>query len=610
MGKQTGILAAAMAAGNKPPEEKKRIDLEKMGPIAFKSWVKFFKYKDQVATDKMAKIKMQQSRKFFVNNEFREQLKLYPGQDYQEKGDDGEFKYVSDPQKFYLIAFKNLVVFYTSKIDDVETKRAVETFSYSDVRPVFEDDKKLGGVTDFGEFNEGSCAKVVTRTVGKLVWVICFENTNKKNTFIDLVRAIKIDEQHQDGLIVLKKMPPKPTMANILKPNKGPGGGLKDGSVAFNVSKQKITDGYWITIQNWSQCNLKCGGGTSTLQRMCVPPKNGGKDCMGDAIITKACNTQPCPGLGKNRRINEPDENTTVKNPKMMSLPFSEKPQRYVKCKIKESDLTVNLNVTDVMFRHQTIFKKKDMEEDGTTHVEFPVRAVMNNETVSIYTGDEINSLFVSFNIKMTRFLRAPKQGCFQLYENSKKAVTLCPFGCENGDMSGLESWDYDFNLFKHQCAYKPDPRKARELRRRLDDKINDAKNALMAEQAEKVRRKSKVAEKEQMVVLVKKTNGVALQAIQKEMNLEATIQKEEEEKIEREKAEIEAQIEKERKKMDCVKKAIKERELENQYNMHASEAAKTIQNIKKETAQQVMIRRNAMNSKLRVIRQRATRDM
>ena len=114
--KQTGLLAAAMAAGNKPPEQKKRIDLEKMGPIAFHSWVKFFKYKDQVATDKMAKIKFNQSKKFLTNGEFREQLKLYPGEDYQQKGDDGEFKYVSDPQKFYLIAFKNLAVFYSSKI--------------------------------------------------------------------------------------------------------------------------------------------------------------------------------------------------------------------------------------------------------------------------------------------------------------------------------------------------------------------------------------------------------------------------------------------------------------------------------------------------------------
>merc|ERR1712032_356685 len=89
----------------------------------------------------------------------------------------------------------------------------------------------------------------------------------------------------------------------------------------------------------------------------------------------------------------------------------------------------------------------------------------------------------------------------------------------------------------------------ARELRRKLDAKINDAKNALMAEQGDKVRKKTKKEEKESMVVLVKKTNGIALQAIQKELNLEAMIQKEEEEKIEREKAEIMVNIEKERKK-------------------------------------------------------------
>ena len=130
-----------------------------------------------------------------------------------------------------------------------------------------------------------------------------------------------------------------------------------------------------------------------------------------------------------------------------------------------------------------------------------------------------------------------------------------------------------------------------------------------MAEEGEKIRKKTKKDEKEKMVVLVKKTNNIALQAIQKEMNLEVMIQREEEEKIEREKQEIQANIEKERKKRECVMKSIKERELENQYNLHASEAQKQIQNIKKQTAQQVMIRRNALNSKLRLIRQKAERE-
>lgn len=115
--KQTGLLAAAYASNNqKPPGFKNRIDLEKMGPIAFHSWVKFFKYTDQVATDKNAKLRFNQNRKFFTNGEFREQLKLYPGQDYQEKDDEGEFKYVSSPNDFYLVAFKHSVVIYQTKM--------------------------------------------------------------------------------------------------------------------------------------------------------------------------------------------------------------------------------------------------------------------------------------------------------------------------------------------------------------------------------------------------------------------------------------------------------------------------------------------------------------
>merc|ERR1712032_1319279 len=233
--------------------------------------------------------------------------------------------------------------------------------------------------------------------------------------------------------------------------------------------------------------------------------------------------------------------------------------------------------------------------------VEFPVRTIMNNQTVSIYTGDEIASLFLSFNIKLTSFHRSSKQGCFQLYESSNKYITLCPFGCENGSTQGLEEWDYDYHLFKYQCAYKK--KEDKDFRKRLDDKINAAKGALMAEQADKVRKRTKKEEKEQMVVLVKKTNGIAL-PIQKELNLEAMIQKEEEEKIEREKAEIMANIEKERKKKECVMKSIRERELENQYNLHAQEAEKQIQTIKKQTAQQVLIRRQALNSKIRLSRQ------
>ena len=115
--KQTNLLAVGYEANKaKMPGFDKKLDFDKMGPIAFHSWIKFFKYRDQIASDKNTKLKFNQRRKFLDNGEFREQLKYYPGENYQEKDKDGEFKYVSDGQSFYLVAFKNQVVIFSSKM--------------------------------------------------------------------------------------------------------------------------------------------------------------------------------------------------------------------------------------------------------------------------------------------------------------------------------------------------------------------------------------------------------------------------------------------------------------------------------------------------------------
>jgi len=55
-------------------------------------------------------------------------------------------------------------------------------------------------------------------------------------------------------------------------------------------------DGWWEVLQDWSTCTLKCGGGTQTQHRKChAPTSNEGKPCIGEPIITKSCNTEPCP---------------------------------------------------------------------------------------------------------------------------------------------------------------------------------------------------------------------------------------------------------------------------------------------------------------------------
>ncbi len=95
------------------------------------------------------------------------------------------------------------------------------------------------------------------------------------------------------------------------------------------------------------------------------------------------------------------------------------------------------------------------------------------------------------------------------------------------------------------------------------------------------------------------------MQALQKEIGLEQMIQHEEEERIKSEEEQLKKTIENEKKKKECVLKAIKERELENQYNTQAKEIEQTINNIKQETAQQVLFRRNNLKKIIERLRQK-----
>ncbi|XP_033639811.1 SCO-spondin-like [Asterias rubens] len=65
------------------------------------------------------------------------------------------------------------------------------------------------------------------------------------------------------------------------------------------------TDGNWSPWGAWADCDVTCNGGTSFRYRNCSdpPPKNGGKECEGVPIETKACNSQKCENNCQGGRI-------------------------------------------------------------------------------------------------------------------------------------------------------------------------------------------------------------------------------------------------------------------------------------------------------------------
>ncbi len=351
----------------------------------------------------------------------------------------------------------------------------MDSFTIPEIANIFEDQKenKRNGVLDYGKFNEGYCMKIATKDQYNRVFIICTDSESEKEELIRKIKALKIREQHEKGLILLAK-----SKVAIQGETIGALLGKKSSDVKSQPLKknQKPVDGYWVTLQDWSQCNKKCDGGVSTFHRMCVKPKFGGKACEGEPVITKKCNMNPCPmvpGSNSSDPLNNKDGNTTVMDPVVKILPFTDKPQRYTLCKIKESDLMIYEDGLDPNKKDDPLFKGKKIDDIGG--LKLPCRAIMNTETLTVYSGEKFETLHMSFTLKKTRFYEAKnKKNCFKLYETTKKYITLCPYGSEINSKEYFE-WQRDFEVFKTRCDRPKQHVLNDDEQRALDEKIKAA---------------------------------------------------------------------------------------------------------------------------------------
>merc|ERR1712032_1442816 len=291
-------------------------------------------------------------------------------------------------------------------------------------------------------------------------------------------------------------------------------------------------DGYWLTLQEWSQCSKKCDSGTSTFQRMCIPPKKGGKPCIGEALLVKTCNRQPCPKVTSTSEEMRNRNNTQILKPIVKIMPFTNHPQRFTLCKIKESDMMIFNDGTDPNKQNDPLFKGKNIDKLGGIRI--PSRVVMNTKTLSIFAGQEFETLYMSFSLKNVKFYTLEKslKNCFKLYETEARSSILCPY---DSDVSNKETkeWREHFSLFKNKCG-RPNHELEDEEKKLLDEKIKEemekARNRAISEANEE--RKIKKAESTtETTTVIKETQSVAYKAVQKETNLEELIKQEAEEK-------------------------------------------------------------------------------
>ena len=543
-------------------------------PSLYENWVSFFHFTNTSHS---------LPHSFFINTEYSKQSKI--------------------PSKtsFFAQVTPNKVNFLNTKT----FTHIYDTLNIDFIKPIPENNNFLGGIKDLGKFNEGYCFQVSTVKAEKEfvmtyeepcpskgkneVWLICLKDEKDKDTMMKTIIKQKIKKQTDLGITlnigndISEDKPSRVIDEDINEPGLGP------------------NDGYWIMLQDWSQCTQKCGGGKQVRQLQCIPPKKGGKPCQGSSIRERPCNTQPCPEPKLLSQVTKREENP-LKNlmssnaPIVKMMPISQRPQRYDKCHIKDTDASY-------------------INEKG---VRVPIRLVMNNKSISAFQDENLSSSLITFLLEDTQFkLLKENKSCFRL-ENVNGHADFCSLveDCAGNrpevsntiidtyHNSFVNEWNYDFNLFKTQCFQERKVNYDISNDPEFQKKQSELQQEFIQQKKNKIKSESTKSEEFQLMKKRKETEAMTLSALMKEKHLEDMLIKEEAEREEEELKEIQLQLENEKKKKDCMKKAIQEKQLESEAQLSTSEAERSIEQLKKQVQLTIQKQRNEVQEKIKRMRQ------
>jgi hypothetical protein len=372
----------------------------------------------------------------------------------------------------------------------------------------------------------------------------------------------------------------------------------------YNGRGASENDGYWILLQDWSDCSVKCGGGYSLQQWLCVPPKKGGKTCIGEALRKRECNNNPCPIVDKTNvlKLASPDTKTVVLKPIFKALPYSKRPQQFVKCVIKENDV---------------LYKTKEYDPERKNAVKVPGRIVMNPKTISVYKDDGFNNILFSFPLDSTTFSKSQSDYCCFYLTNANRQFEMCGFNQNCGTQDNpiwVAKWGFDFDLFKAKC-FDENVKSDRNLEGKKNPDQQIPIQGLMNPQQDLVdartgiiTKKIEDENKKKLDDKVASSQKIALTALRRELNLEDMIKKEEIQKGKEETAMLYQEMEQEKKKKDLLDDALKARKAKYGQTREVKNTEKLVENIKSEAKIDIKFKRSALKKKIMDIRNKFRR--
>ena len=578
----------------------------------WQGWVKYFHYDIGEKVDK--------PNSFFINNEFYNQVVQK-----SQRADKDKRGYINIPTKyhFYAKVMKDGLNIITSRKHGI--MKTVDTMPIDLITPVPEDARLKGGITDLGNFDEGKCIQVQTKIPayynkyfysgldsGMIEhWIVCTDDLNPKKSLMNMLVRLRILKQTSVGVKETLSRPKRkrPSLASLKNQQKDKGVERYYGP-GHNLKK----DGYWILLNDWSQCTLHCGGGKSYQQWMCVPPKKGGKNCVGTAIREKNCNEKPCPGVSSISGLVSTPNNKVVP-PIWKMLPFSNRPQRYIKCQIKEGD---------ILYKD---WSRPMVNENDP--VKIPARLVMNNSTISLYTDEAYTSSLFTFRLPLVSIKPDVKDNCCFIIRSNNKKFDICSFQKDCGTKSNpifFNEWSRELSFFSDACSDLQRtgnglarlPKKGDiydDIKNGVSSKSNSqqemiahAQMAMMEEREKLLKDKLQAAEKKQVEGKVGKTQKTVIKALRKEMKLENLIKKEETEKFEDETRNLILKFQHEKKKKKCLDKILKSREEEDAKVREEMEVQKEIQRLKEDAVKVVNKKRTSLKKRILAIKKKLQR--
>lgn len=317
---QTGKNYNLLSTVNSDNRERYDSKEQKIGQVFWNGWIKYYTYTN--VDEKTILTGFNKTAPFYKNNYYNAQAKANPGINVTEIEDD-DYKWIKDESSFYLSLFDGIISISNSRENKEQT--VYDSIPIHKISQIIEQPGYNGGLKIINMVRNQNCFLLSSDKLNSK-WTICLDQPDKMMQLMNNIKQEVITHQRQNGLIVINNN------VNLKKQNdklyKKIGEQKEQDKLMKEFGKKNDEDSYWILMQTWSSCNLACGGGTQSLQRLCVKPKPTSPECKGSALLERKCNEQPCPGIIQLQKKEK--EQKAVANPIVKVMQFSNRPQQYI----------------------------------------------------------------------------------------------------------------------------------------------------------------------------------------------------------------------------------------------------------------------------------------